>query len=203
LEIIIIIQVFLQILINISFVVISNENNPIMKRKIEDTEESENKKIKPNEEYIVVSGDRYWDKQPRAIESIFDVLKTLDPLKHTIVHGGCKGLDLMVEKESKLLGFKVISCPADWKKDGISAGPIRNSSMLKDYNPKYVYCFHNDIKSSKGTKDMKNKCEAREKKMKKEHQKSECKNTKFKECGEHSFGFKHIQSNLIKKKLFF
>ena len=42
--------------------------------------------------------------------------------------------------------------PADWKKYGKSAGPIRNREMLK-MDPDIVLIFHDDPKNSKGTKD--------------------------------------------------
>lgn len=163
-----------------------------MKRKIEDTNEMpiDKKQKLDGTVHIVFSGDRYWDKQPDAIQSINDVLDTLDK-DCVIIHGGCKGLDLMVDRCAKEKGFTIVSCPADWKKDGIKAGPIRNSSMLNDYNPRQVFCYHNDIKSSKGTKDMLNKCVIRSKKLMKEHG-VECKNIAIRDCKKHYFKYKHI-----------
>jgi len=163
-----------------------------MKRKIEEDETS-NKKINIEKEYIVFSGDRNWNKEKDSLDTVIKVLNELDSKKHILVHGGCKGLDLMVDKESKRLNFKVISCSADWKKDGKKAGPIRNSTMLKDYNPRIVYCFHNNIENSKGTKDMVNKCKLREKKLKKEHE-DNCKDVRFNDCIKHSFQYKLIKS---------
>lgn len=49
-------------------------------------------------------------------------------------------------------GYPLIEIPADWTTYGKAAGPIRNRQML-DLNPDIVIAFHNDITSSKGTKD--------------------------------------------------
>jgi len=50
------------------------------------------------------------------------------------------------------LGLTVIGIPADWTRYGRAAGPIRNRLML-EYKPFIVAAFHEDIKSSKGTKN--------------------------------------------------
>lgn len=52
------------------------------------------------------------------------------------------------------LELEVRAYPADWKKHGKKAGPIRNSEMLKKENPDLVVGFHNNIEESKGTLDM-------------------------------------------------
>ena len=50
--------------------------------------------------------------------------------------------------------------PADWKKYGRAAGPIRNLQMLDNGKPDICYAFHDCIEKSKGTKDMVNRCKA-------------------------------------------
>lgn len=122
---------------------------------------------------IVISGSRTYDNDDR----IRFILKKLNPDIHTIIHGGCKGLDLsagaIAEKEYK---FEVIVEYAQWKnkespsystekgydpKAGIYLyiiiiliGPIRNELMLTKYKPEKVYLFHDDIEKSLGTKNM-------------------------------------------------
>ena len=44
--------------------------------------------------------------------------------------------------------------PADWEKHGKAAGPIRNQQMLTEGKPDLVLAFHDDLASSKGTRDM-------------------------------------------------
>ena len=52
------------------------------------------------------------------------------------------------------LGFEIVKFPAQWTLHGLSAGHIRNSEMLKEGKPDLVIAFHNDLSSSKGTKNM-------------------------------------------------
>lgn len=49
------------------------------------------------------------------------------------------------------LGCQVEVFPADWKKYGRAAGPIRNNEML-DSDPDVVLAFHDSLETSKGTK---------------------------------------------------
>lgn len=49
-----------------------------------------------------------------------------------IVHGGCKGADLLcMEIAEGHYGSATEEHPADWKKYGRAAGPIRNREMLE------------------------------------------------------------------------
>lgn len=97
---------------------------------------------------ILVTGDREWTSS----EIILEAIRSHMPC--TIVHGGARGADSIAEKMCELLGVEYISYPADWNKYGRSAGPIRNRQMLIEEEPELVLAFHNDIFSSKGTKDM-------------------------------------------------
>lgn len=99
---------------------------------------------------ILVCGDRNWKDDIK----MYQVLKTL-PNNVILIHGDCRGADKMSARIGSKLGFKVIPYPAKWDVFGKGAGPIRNQQMLDD-NPEIeeVIAFHNDINSSKGTKDM-------------------------------------------------
>jgi hypothetical protein len=71
-----------------------------------------------------------------------------------IIHGACKGADLLaqdlaIEFELDYLGF-----PARWTKEGKAAGPIRNQRMIRLGRPDYVLAFHKNIAKSKGTSNM-------------------------------------------------
>jgi len=67
-----------------------------------------------------------------------------------IIHGGCKGADSAADAWAKSEGIPVIACPADWKKHGKAAGPIRNRQMIEIHNPDYVVA----LPGGKGTADM-------------------------------------------------
>lgn len=58
-----------------------------------------------------------------------------------IIHGGSSGADFMAGKFAEWKGIPVQVFPADWKKHGKGAGPIRNAQMLLDGNPDLVVAF--------------------------------------------------------------
>lgn len=66
------------------------------------------------------------------------------------MHGGAKGADSLAGLVARQLGFKVEVYPANWKKYGRAAGPVRNNQML-DTDPDVVLAFHPNLKESKGT----------------------------------------------------
>jgi hypothetical protein len=48
-----------------------------------------------------------------------------------VVHGACRGADLICAKVAQLYGAETEAHPADWKKYGKAAGPVRNREMLE------------------------------------------------------------------------
>lgn len=99
---------------------------------------------------ILVTGDRHWNDE-RTME---EVIKTL-PEGTLVVHGACSGADWFADEVAKKLGYATDPIPADWDKLKRAAGPVRNREMVKKHpDISWVYAFHNDIASSKGTKDM-------------------------------------------------
>lgn len=95
---------------------------------------------------VVVCGDRNWTDRNR----IFRAFSKL-PLDTEIIHGACRGADIIAGEVAKQLGLKVREFPADWSK-GKAAGPIRNRQML-DEKPDFVIAFHPNLATSKGTAD--------------------------------------------------
>lgn len=99
---------------------------------------------------MLICGDRNWtDSNP-----IRGFLETLDPSKDTIIHGAARGADSIAGDEAKAMGFKVLAFPANWRKFGTGAGPVRNREMIAKGYPDTVVAFHDDINQSKGTADM-------------------------------------------------
>jgi hypothetical protein len=75
------------------------------------------------------------------------------PLSTEIIHGGCRGADIIAGEEAKKIGLAVREFPADWSV-GPAAGPIRNRLMLDELKDgDLVLAFHPNIKASKGTAD--------------------------------------------------
>lgn len=101
---------------------------------------------------VIICGDRHWNN----FDSIIDVVKRLKAKYGdiTIIQGECEGADLLAKRAAVACGVPVKGYPADWKKYGKSAGPLRNQQMLDKEKPDMVIAFHPDIENSKGTKDM-------------------------------------------------
>lgn len=82
------------------------------------------------------------------------LINTLDSLhaNHAftvLMHGDANGADRLSGEWAASKGIRIEAHPADWKKHGRAAGPIRNSQML-DEQPELVIAFP----GGKGTADM-------------------------------------------------
>lgn len=98
---------------------------------------------------VIFSGSRNWKHET----SVVDALLELDPDEWIVVHGDAKGLDRLVDRYARQMGFEVERYPARWSKHGKAAGPIRNRLMLSRQNVELVIAFP-DPKTSVGTYDM-------------------------------------------------
>lgn len=99
----------------------------------------------------LICGDRNWtDHEP--IRAWLDKLK--DWGYDTLIEGEAPGADSIARDEAYAMGFTVLKFPANWRKYGRAAGPIRNRQMLEEGKPDIVVGFHPNILASRGTKDM-------------------------------------------------
>ena len=67
-----------------------------------------------------------------------------------IIQGGAKGADFLGKVYADYFDLETIEYPADWKKYGKAAGPIRNQQMLDEGKPDLVVAFPGGT----GTADM-------------------------------------------------
>ena len=67
-----------------------------------------------------------------------------------VIHGGARGADYVMGEIAKAAGLPVSIYPADWRKHGKKAGPIRNQLMLDDGKPDCVLAYP----GGRGTADM-------------------------------------------------
>jgi hypothetical protein len=76
----------------------------------------------------------------------------LDPLPRAdmIIHGDAKGADKAADRWGRSLGLIVVPCPADWDRWKKRAGPIRNTQMLKRFEPDVTIA----LPGNTGTGDM-------------------------------------------------
>ena len=102
---------------------------------------------------VIVCGDRNWTDE-HAIRCVLSRWSR-EPLGiAAVIHGDCRGADLIAAKVAAEMGIPVEPFPADWRQHGRAAGPIRNRQMLNEGRPALVFAFHDDIDGSRGTKDM-------------------------------------------------
>ena len=98
---------------------------------------------------VLICGDRNWTDA----RTVRDFVKSL-PTGAIIIHGAAKGTDSIAGEEGNKHGYEVRAYPADWERYGRAAGPIRNQQMLDLERPQLVVAFHDNLDSSRGTKDM-------------------------------------------------
>ena len=119
---------------------------------------------------VLVCGDRdfgWHTTGKKQHEQIKFLLRKLDSFhaKYEITHliqGGAKGADSLSRFWAQTRCVPFTEFPANWRKHGKAAGPIRNQAQLDFLTMWYeemgediaVIAFHPDIEKSKGTKDM-------------------------------------------------
>jgi hypothetical protein len=113
---------------------------------------------------IIICGGRHFDSYEN-LESVVDgVISSLNLSNEEveIVSGHCAGTDQLGERYAEMHGMKCALFPAEWKKYGRAAGPVRNSKMI-DYAAEsgkpVVVAFVSP--KSKGTLDTVRKAEKR------------------------------------------
>jgi hypothetical protein len=62
------------------------------------------------------------------------------PIK-CVIHGAARGADTLGAEWATARGVPVEPYPADWKRHGRAAGPIRNAAMLANGKPAVVVAF--------------------------------------------------------------
>lgn len=101
---------------------------------------------------LLICGDRNWTDDNLVREVFVQYLSQVD----CVIEGEARGADTIGRQVAEEFGILVLPFPADWATHGRAAGPIRNRQMLKVGCPTLVLAFHDDLDSSKGTKDMVN-----------------------------------------------
>lgn len=93
---------------------------------------------------VMITGCRTWANQyliHRALSGL--------PRQTTVIHGGCRGADMMADEAARSLGLSVEVFPADWNKHKRKAGPIRNRQMAEKCSRAIAFW---DLESA-GTRD--------------------------------------------------
>ena len=103
---------------------------------------------------ILICGSRFYTDYSSILQYVRSLKDAAINESIVIIAGGARGADTLAVKAAIACGFPFREYPAQWEKYGKKAGPIRNQTMLDMGNPDIVVAFHEDIESSKGTKDM-------------------------------------------------
>jgi len=77
------------------------------------------------------------------------------PAIEVVIEGEAPGADTLAKEWAEEREIIIMPFPANWKKYGRSAGPIRNRQMLDEGKPDMVVAFPSVyLHDTKGTKDM-------------------------------------------------
>jgi hypothetical protein len=98
---------------------------------------------------VLICGSRHWNDYA-TMENFINKL----PENTVIIHGDSEGADKIGGFLGEKRGLKVIKEPAKFSKFGLYAGPLRNAAMIHNHEPTIVVAFHDNLKNSKGTKNM-------------------------------------------------
>lgn len=97
----------------------------------------------------LVCGGRNFTDRP-FLYSALDLLISTRGKPARIIHGAARGADTLASQFALSRSIPVSDVPANWKRHGKSAGPIRNQEMLDVYKPVLVIAFP----GGRGTEDM-------------------------------------------------
>ena len=87
--------------------------------------------VAPSHSLVIVAGggrDLLW--LPAQIAAVL-LARTSGQLVHGLLHGGARGADRTIGRAANQLGWPVEVLPADWRRHGRAAGPIRNRELLE------------------------------------------------------------------------
>lgn len=96
---------------------------------------------------LVCGGRDYNDAKRVGIELL--ALHHQFGISH-LIHGGASGADALAHAWAEAHNVFPVPCPADWKRHGKKAGPLRNAEMLRNFQPDIVLAFP----GGRGTDDM-------------------------------------------------
>ncbi len=102
---------------------------------------------------VIIAGSRDFTDYPLLCSVADQTLAGMEDIE--IVSGGARGADALGEQYARERGYALKVFPAEWKKWGAAAGPIRNGQMA-GYADALIAFWDG---SSSGTRDMIRKAE--------------------------------------------
>jgi phage FluMu gp28-like protein len=111
---------------------------------------------------VLVCGSRDWEDFRVIQNRLRDLADSIGQRwlyeKQILMHGDAAGADTIAARAARMMGFDIEAYPANWKRHGRAAGPIRNRVML-DREPDVVLAFQRN--GSRGTQDTINEARKR------------------------------------------
>lgn len=102
---------------------------------------------------LLVCGGRYYS-YPERLNQYLDHFALSHDIE-CVIEGEATGADTMAREWAEERGIPVEKYPANWKKYGRAAGPLRNKQMVKEGKPDYGIAFYDRAKEeSRGTRNM-------------------------------------------------
>jgi hypothetical protein len=98
---------------------------------------------------VLVCGGRDF-ADAALLERILNTMHAFEPFT-VLIHGDAPGADTLAAQWAHRHGVLVEAFPADWQRDGHSAGPRRNQRMITLGKPDLVIAFPT---GGPGTRDM-------------------------------------------------
>ncbi len=110
---------------------------------------------------VLVAGSRDWGDHDKIWSDLYREKGKANSLGQgmVVVHGACRGADASAESWCDHTGTNSVKVPARWRKQGKSAGPIRNSLIAALF--KFDAILSYPLGDSKGTADMVRKARAK------------------------------------------
>lgn len=103
---------------------------------------------------LLICGSRTWTNRRLIRQKILEIgIENIEVL----IEGEAPGADTIAKNEILKLGFpenRILEFPAQWRKFYKAAGMIRNKQMLVEGKPTLVLAFHDNLRNSRGTKNM-------------------------------------------------
>ena len=96
---------------------------------------------------VLVCGGRDYADRDTLFRTLHEIAQRHNGVR--VIQGGAPGADMLAREWCRLHGYSYEHFPADWKKHGKAAGPIRNAQMLAEGRPDVVVAF----KGGRGTRD--------------------------------------------------
>jgi len=102
---------------------------------------------------VLVCGDREWIDQA-VVNAVLSEIHNASQIT-AIVEGEARGADSCARTWAlRHFHVRLLKFPANWKKYGRAAGPIRNREQYDETQPDMVAAFHDNLAESRGTRDM-------------------------------------------------